>query len=550
MTDIILTKITELKELISRFSHKSFIAHICWLSNIKIRQSKPSNLTSPIRQLMYLINLYHTSDFEGNKLYSFNNKNHDRIIKLLNEIELEYITNAFSSSVKLSQEHTIVAHTTFFNYYLNSPLSFIEQDTERIKTTFQHFERFISAQTALELNDFLHFFLLLTDLELSYARKCVGKKIDSKNSVYNLAIPISEIHKGIGKEKAKILLTIFTLSRSTTEFLYYTDPCKYLRQPIIQMGDSHIIMLYSKQLIRAIYEFLFELCSNETAPGRKISERRDEYLEKKTSEVFSNFFDNDAQIYSSYYINSNEKDLLVLAGTSAFIIECKANKYRPPFRDTLKAYHRINDDFKKCIGKAYLQAKEVEDCFNGEQAFTIKDKIKRVHTSINPKNYKNVFTIVVTQERFGQIQCDLAYLLPKESQDNYPWAVCLDDLESFLITLKRKKNYLNEFNTFLLERKKLHGKVFCDDELDLCASFLFAQEDFITICRRNETACFTARNEFDALYKIGFGFKDELHLSEKIKVIDIEAASIVKYHGLKLAKRVQNFSFTSLPELV
>jgi hypothetical protein len=48
-------------------------------------------------------------------------------------------------------------------------------------------------------------------------------------------------------------------------------------------------MVYSKQLINAIYEFLYEVCSNPEAPGRKVSDRRDMYLEDKTAELFQEF---------------------------------------------------------------------------------------------------------------------------------------------------------------------------------------------------------------------------------------------------------------------
>lgn len=567
----------ELKELISRFGHRSFTANLCYMSNAHVRQrSGQVKLKSPVRQLMYLVNLYHATDFKGNEIYTVTSNDHKRIVRLLNEIERGYGYNASLAGQKELSEgelnRLIVTNSTFLNYYLNAPLSYLEQDIERIRKTFQHFEPFIISETGLGIDDYINFFIILANLEIEYFNRYFNNDFNNdpvleilrreknpnklspdqkvqlidlaESAIYNMAIPLSDIFDAIGKEKAIILLAHFTLLRSDNpEYLYYTDACQYLRRPIIMMDSDHIVMIYSKQLINAIYEFLFELCSTEVAPGRKVSERRDEYLEEKTFEVFNGFFDRDAQIYSSYYINGNEKDLLILAGTNAFIIECKANKYRIPFRDPLKAYNRINDDFKKSIGKAYCQAKEVEDLIYGKESFVIKDKQKRVLATINPKDYENVFVVVVTQERFGQIQCNLAHLLTVGDEDNYPWAVAIDDLESFLITLKRKDNYLSEFHEFLLAREQLQGRLFCSDELELCAYFLFDRESFVRNCRR--TKIFISSPDmnqfFDLLYNAGFGFKDELNLSNKIERKHYEAESVIKYYKLKPAERVLKF---------
>jgi len=49
----------ELKELISHYDHRSFTAHISHLANIHVRHKRNVILKSPIRQLMYLVSLYH-----------------------------------------------------------------------------------------------------------------------------------------------------------------------------------------------------------------------------------------------------------------------------------------------------------------------------------------------------------------------------------------------------------------------------------------------------------------------------------------------------------
>ena len=46
---------------------------------------------------------------------------------------------------------------------------------------------------------------------------------------------------------------------------------------------------------------------------------------------------------------------------------------------------------------------------------------------------------------------------------------------------------------------------------------------------------------FDLFYQVGFGFKDELNLSDKIKRKHFEAESVIRYHKLKPAERVLEF---------
>jgi hypothetical protein len=567
----------ELKTLIRCFEHSSFTAHIAHIANFHVRQrSGQVELRSPIRQLMYLMSLYHATDLAGTEVYQPGTEKDQHIIALLNEIEEGYGYKAGLSNIDNLSEDTfaklLVTKSTFLNFYLNAPLTYYEQDIERIERTFKHFEPHIIKETGLTIDDFIRFFTVVSTLETDRGTKYLNNDFDGdpvlqsiksgrnlndltldekvhlmesgRKAIYNMAIPITEIYGAMGEEKAKKMLVYFTLIRKEDpEYLYYTDPCSYLRSPIVIMDGLHIVMVFSKQLINAIYEFLYELCGEADTPGKKVSERRDQFLEDKTVEMFEDFFGSQAHIIRSYYLNGNEKDIMVLQGRNAFIVECKAHKYRVPLRDENKAYDRIRDDFRKSIGKGYQQAKEVEDCFLGSDSFSLFDHQKRKMITLDPADYDEIFTIVVTQERFGQIQCDLSYLLEISAECNFPWSVGIHDLETFLLTLKRKRKYLQEFKEFLLAREKLQNRVMCYDELELCAYFLFDKEKFIKICNLKKIFFSSpdANRCFDLLYQVGFGFKSEVNLAEKLKRRNLEAASFIKYHKLKPADRIAEF---------
>lgn len=565
----------ELKSIIRKYDHRNFTAHIAYMANHHVRQATGQiKLRSPVRQLMYLISLYHATGIGGKELYAAGTEDHRKIIRLLNEIEKGYgYESERSKKGGISQEafnYLLITKGTFLNYYLNATLSYVEQDIERIKRTFQHHKEYILSETGLALTEYIDFFTLLTNMEIERVKRYqteeddpvlrslkLGKSFTSLSEhqkmhlldltdkkVFDMAIPMAELYKVADMEKAKLFMAYFTLLRNeNTDYLYYTDECPYLRRPILVMDGESILMIYSKQLINAIYEFLYEICNHANAPGRKISERRDLYLEEKTAEVFRDFFGPDADFHRTYYVNGNEKDLLILHNRIAYVIECKAHRQRTPLRDPVRAYDRIKDDFQKSIGSGYSQASEVETLFLSNDLFALKNKSKKIIATIDPADFDEVFTIVATQERLGQIQCDMGLLLDIPQDSPYPWAVCINDLESFLITLKRKDNHIQGLTEFLLSRELLHGRLICYDELELCAYFLFDNEEFTKNCSK-EGIFFSQPDMnkfFDLFYYKGFGFKDELNLSEKLKRRDIYEESVTTYHKLRPADRISEY---------
>lgn len=562
----------KLKNLISKYEHKSFIAHWSFLSNMHYRNKDDgkTELISPVRQLMYLISLYHSTEFGGNEYFEAYGKEYDEIILLLNQIEKTYAVKPDSAYMQNQEtaNKLFISNSTFLNYYLNAPLSYIEQDIERIRRTFMHFESFIQSECGLVIEDFLSFYILISNLEIERYNNYYDHTEEEKSLIIKagtnpslltkdeafqlieivdkglmrLAIPITTIKQYLPSEKVDLLLSYFTLLHSKNdEYLYYADSCPYLTKPILLVDSKHILFIYSKQLVNAIYDFLFEVCSGIDENGRRVLAQRENYLEYKTQEIFTDFFGNEAKIYTNYVISDSEKDILVLTKNYAFIVECKANKYRIPFRDPIKAYDRIKDDFKKSIGKGYLQAKEVKQYFTNSKNFEIRNEKRQVIDVIKPNQNIEVFSIIVTHERFGQIQCDLSHLLELDNDDKYPWSVSIDDLETFLITLNRKKNHIEEFITFLKGRERLHSRLFCFDELELCSNFIMQPHQFKEYCYH--TWPFISQNDlnrfFDDLYTVGFGFKDEINIEEKPSRYSPIANALIKELNLQRPLRLR-----------
>ena len=100
------------------------------------------------------------------------------------------------------------------------------------------------------------------------------------------------------------------------------------------------------------------------------------------------------------------------------------------------------------------------------------DKDGNVKETIDTTKYTQDFSIIVNLESFGQMQCDLSTLITLENDDDvYSWAVKLDHLEIFILTMIAQKHTPKNLVDFLLMRETLHGKLICSDELEVCGGF-------------------------------------------------------------------------------
>lgn len=128
----------------------------------------------------------------------------------------------------------------------------------------------------------------------------------------------------------------------------------------------------------------------------------------------------------------------------------------------------------------------------------------------------NAFSIVVNLKTFGQVQTDLSSLLEVPGDSSYPWAVKLDDLETFILTLLVKGRGVNQFLKFLEMRETLHGKMICNDELQICGGFITGDITQKTIDGSDLIVTTPDHGDiFDDQYRKGMGFRDEKYWAEK-----------------------------------
>jgi hypothetical protein len=144
------------------------------------------------------------------------------------------------------------------------------------------------------------------------------------------------------------------------------------------------------------------------------------------------------------------------------------------------------------------------------------DTLKLIE-EIDTTKYEQDFSIIVNLKSFGQIQCDLSTLIKLENDDDvYPWAVKLDDLEIFLLTLTAQKKKPIDFVNYLLMRETLHEKLICSDELEICGGFLIGKLNPKQVERIGVVMTAPDLGDiFDKQYHKTMGFKNEKYLYEK-----------------------------------
>ena len=564
----------DLKNHISRFEPFSLLTHLYYLFNSHTRTSHSVlKLESPLMQIQYLTALYLSTGAQGKEVFDPISGKFKYIQELLEKIEYGYRYNFLNEFPTVTFDdfprNLEVSNTTFINYFVNGTLNYVEQELERLTETFQPYNDYIQQHTGLSINDYMDFYEVTAHIDIHrfnimrhtmeeiehtdcFQKSARNRQIPEfekvvdavEQAIYGLAIPYEDLTFFFPKVKVDQWLKIFTCSEVNPAFLYYTDANPLTSKPLIKVREGYYLFISHNLLTQAMYRYLKSICFNIDGMGKRINNRKDKQLEEKTKRLFKTFF-GECKVYENYYLKDlqNEKDLLVLYRNSAFIIECKAHGYNEPLRDVDKAFVRIKSDFTKCIQYGYDQAREVETEFKKKGPLEIFSKKRELVDVINTNRYTSVYCIVVTLSRFGNIQCDLSLLLEKPEPASYPWSVYVDDLETFLITLKRKDNFYGEFITYLTARQKLHGRMNAFDELDICAHYLEKKDFFIKGCNSSHyyVPSPTSQRLFDELYFVGFGFKEERFLDRKLGSENTETRALQRKLKLKIPDSIKQY---------
>lgn len=560
--------IKELKEEVKELSEREFLVFLMRIyAEMESRATSPlfKHLQSPMKQILYLIDVYYSVRNKSGKEIITESK-WDSISFLLGEMELAYFVSiGFDNNGNAYHDErgdkVEVSLAVFMNHFSNCRLCYEEQTLDRLKRHCTLYDKEIKNEFGFTINDAITFSLHMRTLTnqkytknmLAYAQTYkyfyenpdiwseltdVFAERGFKHNEWILQPELTELREHgamspgelflhskekiesvkINKQALQDILKFICYNKEELcdKVVYYAENHVSEKCPLVPLNGEYAC-LGSKFLLEAFYYRLDAFLQKNVIGGQKYKERKDTTLENKVLTIFKKFFGNKTLFFSNYSVDGkSENDLLIIYKDSCFIVEVKNCSFREPFREPIKAYDRIKSDFAKAVQLGYEQCKRVEDVFYSDTYINIIDgqDMKTILHRLNGRKIQRVFSIVVTEHKYGPIQTNLERLLKKNEKDLYPWSVCVDDLEIFLILLKRlKKGIAAEWLIdFLDYREGFHEHLICFDELELCGLFL-CQKDQFKKCSEMDGVVntFGGMGEiFDAYYHIGLGFENEL----------------------------------------
>lgn len=558
--------INDILSILYNIRKETFLPFVLQMKNfIQFRDSLDEFkvLKSPIKQFAYLIDLYFSQEHLETEDMP-NENDWKNIIKFLDEIEMTYFGEIGFFEEDITENFQLdkisVSLKSFFEYYANGQLSFDEQTIHRIQSNFSRFDDDIFREYGFRVLDLITFCVCVNNILQEKADKCLyyhqhPEKWQELTSAFidrGLSDPRDwatqpELENMIGfmmkpgyifiltkKDLVSInlpdsvidnLIAFFKYDESKikNQTVYYADNRQYFETPLIKLNDNEILFSNGKFLLEAFYNRINLKLSE--IKKEKYTQFKNKMLEKKCLEVFKHSFKDDARFFTSFYFdkaNKAEQDLAIFYKGTFLIIEIKDFKFRAPLRNPIKAFDKIRSDFKGGIQKAYDQCRRLEKKIGEGKDFKIYDiKTSKELFEVRPQKIKNIYSIIVTQYKYGGIQTNLEELLIKDKEDLYPWSVCIDDLEIFLLTLLKIKNEssVNTFFTYLDYREAFHERLICGDELEMCGWFLTSPTMFKKLADKEETVTTDIKMSdiFDAHYQNGLGFQNEINFIEKRK---------------------------------
>ena len=555
--------IKELSTLICDFQKDSFLPYLTQMTtHIDQRETSEvfKNLMSPMKQFVYLTDLFFSVETGGSKV-GFSEDEWGKITYLLNEIEMTYFGDIGFYDEKINDSRNLdkvsVSLQTFLNYFGNAQLSYDEQTLERLQRNCGVFDEDVKKHLGFSVtesitfcnhiknlinkkfNDCNYYFLNReewTKLTDKFIKRGVVDPMEWMNEpelelvkefMYKPGFifiqNLDDVYKvNLSTDVTKSLIEFLTYEENQKkgEIVYYTDNNPFFDTPLIKLNDTEFLCPQYKFLIESFYNRVNSKLSE--IKKEKYTQYKNLMLEKKVEEVFRKLFGKEALIFDSYYVDKkrSEQDLLIVFKGFFFIVEIKDTLFRAPMRDPIKAFDKIKSDFKKSIQYGYEQCVRVENKFEEGKPFEIFDnKTRKSIFQIKPNKVKDYFSIVVTQFKYGNIQTNLENLLTKDEEALYPWSVCIDDLEAFVLALKKlnKTAARTQFINYLKHREAYNEHVICSDELELCGYFINSPNDFEKFSIIEETFNADPRMSelFDAEYYNGLGFENEIDIEVK-----------------------------------
>jgi hypothetical protein len=482
--------------------------------------NKDFKLSSPVRQWSFLLGLMLTTA-EPKKPKQFGHSELKRATQLLEAIfnsyswmfwptpeEQDNLTDEWERARK-------VAMPAFLHYFNTALLASVEQVTERIRRYLTPLDEpfkgliGISASDTLKLtkwigdsvqghlNQLLKAFDKEAKARLALLERADAEKWDidrlrqeAHKETYMphmesvmaglqgmFKVRLSSLEETFGTEEAHAYWKQFVSRRGeVSDFTYLTESNVAEEKPLFEVSEGVALCPSANVLYFAALKVGEQILINSPYKEAYLK-RRDEILEREVEDALHNLFDTSAAFLSNVFETPDlhyEHDLIVRWNKRLFVIEAKASPPTEPFRDPDKAFTRIKRAFKSQTGiqKAFDQANRIRRQLAAGNTIQLYDSSQTLVSTVRPEDIERTYCVCVTRDNFGYLSVDLSLLLEKETEDPYPWAVDILDLQTLLDGWAYLGWGPDKLCDYLDGRIKLHGKVFTTDELVIAGFYI------------------------------------------------------------------------------
>lgn len=574
-----LNKIEELRSLLKPLSTDSVALQV--VDTVGAISGKPpfEILSSPIKQCYYLLGLLMSTP-KPRAGRDIEEKDWKKCVDLLQAIYGFYGKMFFpedgefkTKSEEWKRNRGVVMPVFLHHHNTTRTFSSVEQKIESIAGIFIVYDnilsdRFgISATTALKiakwiseeaqrkLDALMDAGITIKKGHLLFVERTKGRMQDANvvmrdinsDPAFQLALEIfhksdapwkvhlEEMQATFGHSVADVFWRHFVCSRDDTrDYTYPTELNPAETKPLLEISKGVAMCPLHNFVYDALIEQMTQILTQEkeSASARSFFKRRDKFLELRTEKIISELFDDCASILVNVFEtakNDLEHDLVILWNSKVFIIESKASPPTEPIDDPDKAYTRIKHHFHsdKGIQKAYNQSNRLRSRLLSGESVNLFDAKGRLVASIDPNNVSNIYCICITGDNFGSLGTDLSVLLEKDTSSDYPWAVNIVDLETFVGALKYRGWGPDNFCEYLDARHFLHGRVLSTDELEIAGVFIKhgTLEPLSSVDGEKVILSHDLSNVFDDIYSEQHGGpKVDFSIDKSLIVTDVNAA--------------------------
>lgn len=249
-------------------------------------------------------------------------------------------------------------------------------------------------------------------------------------------------------------------------------------KPILKFSRGYLVPLMFLFPTVLFDSFQFDIFKDEKYKI-KYDAIRYKWLEKKTSMLLCKVFPKSNVFLNPKYPNGEEIcDVLVLFDRNILIFQCKSKKLTIQAR-TGKSFKKIKEDLEKSIKDSLEQGVRAKNYFNSTNFPKIVLEDRETTIDMKQVDSRNIFLISVTLGQFANITTRFMNLEPNLklfSSNEFPWAVCIFDLE--IITEILDKPYY--FIHYLFKRLAIEKTDFelIADEIDLLNYYIDKRLDF------------------------------------------------------------------------